>query len=83
MLASNVVEKLRISLGIPDSTVAHNKLRKFFREKFTPKEAKEFDHFMPDLPELEMVQSEMFGYDTLTPAQGKKKLGYEAARLRE
>jgi hypothetical protein len=55
MLASNVVEKLRISLGIPDSTVAHNKLRKFFREKFTPKEAKEFDHFMPDLPELEMV----------------------------
>jgi hypothetical protein len=39
---------------------------KFFQEKFTKTEVKEFNNFMPDLPELEMVTAEMYGYDTLT-----------------
>ena len=38
---------------------------------------------MPDLPELEMVTAEMYGYDTLTQPQEKRKLSLEAKRIRE
>ena len=67
MISDNVVEKLKITLGIPTDELHHEKLQQFFVEKFTPPEVAEFEHYIKDAPELELVSREMFGYDTMSP----------------
>ena len=61
-IADNVVEKLKMALGIPDGETSHWQLMKFFTEKFEQKKTTEFDKNVADKPDLEILSAEVFGH---------------------
>lgn len=84
LIAANVVEKLKISLGIPTDKISHQKLQEFFVEKFAGPENPEFFHNMPDRKRLEIVDEKVFGYvkpeDSITK---RDKASRQARKLKE
>jgi hypothetical protein len=83
-IADNVVEKLRIVLGIPAADnyqVGHDALKKFFFEKFRPPQ--DFKANVDDKPNLEMLNKKIFGYDLESKEKHRQKVSRESEIIRE
>jgi hypothetical protein len=71
-IARNVVEKLKISLGIPEGDTSHWQLMKFFTEKFEKKKKLEFSKEAPDMPDLKILSAEVFGHGIAVKTKEEK-----------
>jgi hypothetical protein len=80
-IVDNVIERLKMALGIPDDDTTHAQLQAFFCEKFTKVKRPEFLNNQTELGK-EILSNMVFG--TVTTEDDKKRaVSIEARKLRE